>query len=182
MDINELIDKSKLRKNFKGGPLGLMKFSFSEVEMKVETKMNKKFVFLFFGIFLGIVLALSIGLAIGFSDWNCLAIMIIPLIITPFGFLEINEKLIINSNGVTSSGVVWPRPCKILWSEIEKIENTGFGMMFKKNKKQKVLIPFAPEVLYTVAHYYPKITDSVCPVCDLSPYQIALGKQSAKQD
>ncbi|MCL1901206.1 MAG: hypothetical protein FWG51_02275 [Firmicutes bacterium] len=154
--MNELMDKSKLRDKFAGGPFGLLKFSFSETEMKIEARMNKKLIFLFFGIINGIAIALSIGLAIGFSEWAFLAIAILPFLITPFGFLEINERLTIDLNGVTSSGVVWPRPCKIFWNELAKVEITGLGIMFFKNEKGKVLVPFAPEVLHVVAQYYHK--------------------------
>jgi len=155
--MNNFVDKSKLRKKFGGGPFGLMRFAFSETEMEIVARMNKKLILIFCGLFLGIAIVLAVGLTIVFSQVWFLAIIAIPLLVMPFLFLEFNEKLTINSNGVESSGVIWPRPCRLLWNEVERVENKGIGIMFFKNEKEKVLIPFAPEVLYVATHYYPRI-------------------------
>lgn len=161
--MDEFTNKPHFREKFKSGFLGVMRFNFFKEELRVEGRINRK---LIWGFSISIAVAaviFSVVLFIATSKPISFAAMGL-LIFCPLPFLEYNEKITIDSQGIVTEGVVWPRPCKLTWTEIDRIADIENGLVgycvyiYKKNaegkEKVRILIPHSQEISYTVAHYY----------------------------
>ena len=175
MNINELVDKSRLRNEFTvstGGRYSVpIKFLFSEAEMKIEAKVDAKTFWVVYGILFGVIILGANGfglvLSIAESDWTYLMITaIVPAVIIPPGILFLvfatRAKMKLDSEGAVSSELSGLVRRRLWWSEIESVSISKLafiGVKFSKKGRGNVVIPVTPEVLYVVAHYYPQINE-----------------------
>jgi len=136
---------------------GLVVIRHDKSQMRAEVRMNVKrlLVLVFFIIIIPILI--GIALAIAFSELGYLVISAIMILIAPFTMLELREKLVIDSYGVKTSGVAFPRPCELSWREIHRIDITPIItlglciLVYTKNdmgkEKLRAIIPTTPDVI-----------------------------------
>ena len=140
-------------------------FTFCSYENKIEARrrLALTLAFLIPGLFL-----LIAGIVVGaLPNWGALVMSGMGLFFF-LGLIESREKITIDSFGVTTKGVAWPRPCKISWSEMHKVFHgsivfwpnaIGFYTKDASGKvKLRAAVPATAEVLFAVSQHYPRFT------------------------
>jgi len=147
-------------------------FSFCESEMSIQVRVNKRTILAVLGLIVGIpvVALVMVGIFVSGSSPYVFIIAGVLILLGSLGTIEFRERVTISSQGVLVTGSIWPRPCDLSWSQIDKVETRIILMqpavvflVQRGDGKYKIrAATFAvPEVLHVVKHHFPDFKEQV---------------------